>query len=406
LLSTVVVVACELEEIPVDEGDPITVVHAVMRPDLPQQWVLVELSLTGALEESQETGFVPGSVGRPVSNAVVTVANTSFRDDPCGTSVTFDTQPQSPFAATNGVYWSPVGCPSMRPGDTLELRVEAPSGDVVTGSTVVPGINSVTLSAGGREELMPEDGFLFNRDTDTLIAVVDPVGGRALHVDVYEQIDQSRCCTSSFFVDSTAVTLPGTIPNIFEGDFDLDDEVPDLFRAGAFYGFTTAWTDQNYFDFARSMNSPLSGRGFINNLTGGMGLFGSMVAVVSRLRVTGTIDDPIEGRYRLTGEVAGVTVDVIWELYVRERTRDALAGLLEGTWVLGPVATNTSGDRGGGDGLSFRVSGSQDDPNDEGAGARLFLMGGRIDPAAPFPVTVLAPVLGEEEYVIEGRRLP
>lgn len=378
-----------------DEGDPITVVHAVMRPDLPQQWVLVETSLTGSFEAEEETGSVPGGVERPVTGARVHVANISFGADPCGPQVIFDAQPENAEDETAGVYWSPAGCPTMRPGDTLELRVETPGGPVVTGRTEVPGINGVTLRAGGREEIMPGPLFSFNRDTDTLVADVDPAAGRALQIEVGER----RSVRSSwFFVDSTSVTLPGTIPDFFDRDFDLDGDVPDLFLAGVYYEFTTAWTDQNYFDFVRSMNSPLSGRGFINELNGGMGLFGSLVAVTNELRVTGNTDDPIEGRYELSGILSGIPVEITWELYASAGVPRRLAGFVTGQWVFGNLDDYVIG---GIDPTNrFQVFLSQASGDDGHPGP--FLLRGQLSTGGPFAVTV---EFGQDVDTIEGRRI-
>lgn len=405
LLGATILAACELDEIVVDEGDPVTVVHAVMRPDLPQQWILVETSLTGSVEELDETGFVPGGVGRPVLRAVVTVANVTFSDDPCGPQVTFDADPADPRHQTAGVYWSPSGCPTMRPGDTLELRVDTPGGSTVTGSTEVPGILGATLRAGGREAGLPGPPFLFNRDTDTLIAEVDAVRGRALQIEITEQLEPfgPRSGTSQFFVDSAAVSLPGTIPNIFDNDFDLDDYVPALFAAGSAYDLTTAWTDRNYFDFVRSLNSPLSGRGFINNLTGGMGVFGSLVAVTSELRVTGTMNEPEEGFYRFTGTVAGVPVDIVWEVYIRtpeQQARYPFGGFVAGQWVFGDLDDNTFGFPTGGDGFLIYVS--QSDPASDVESPQPFVLTGRFRSGSSFPVEV---DVGSDEYSIQGIRI-
>ena len=67
--------------------------------------------------------------------------------------------------------------------------------------------------------------------------------------------------------------------------------------------------DTNYFDFTRSITNPLTGRGFINHLSGGIGVFGSIAPVTYELRVTAPQTDAREGIYRFTGNVAGSFVD-------------------------------------------------------------------------------------------------
>jgi hypothetical protein len=397
LVTAVAATSCELEEIPVDEGDPITVVNAVMRPDVEQQWVLVETSLTGASEDFNETGSVPGGVGRPVLDAFVTVANASFPGDPCGAQVAFDAEPVGSEDETAGVYWSPVGCPTMRPGDTLELRVETPDGTVVTGSTEIPGISGATLTAGGVEQAIPGQIFAFNRDVDTLVAEVDPIRGRALQIEVGER---GNARPSWVFVDSSSITLPGDIPNFFISDFDFDD-VPDLFLPGVYYDFTTAWTDRNYFDFVRSMNSPLSGRGFINNLEGGLGVFGSMVAVTNELRVVGNVDDPAEGRYQLSGVIDGVAVDITWELYTHATNFANLTGFVTGTWYFGDLDNYVTGrvdETNRFDARLFQEPGNDQDTRDP-----TFFLSGQLSPSGgTFPITVF---FRSEAYTIQGRRL-
>jgi hypothetical protein len=44
-------------------------------------------------------------------------------------------------------------------------------------------------------------------------------------------------------------------------------------------------TDTNYYDFVRSRSDPFTGRGFLNHLEGGIGVFGSVEAHTYYLRV-------------------------------------------------------------------------------------------------------------------------
>ena len=112
---------------------------------------------------------------------------------------------------------------------------------------------------------------------------------------------------------------------------------------------TVARPDTNYFDFLRSGNSPLSGRGFINHLDGGFGLFGSMVVAGNPLRAVGTIDDSRERTYRYRGELEGVQVDLQLEIYVGRPLRndaddrDRFAAFATGTWVYGPLDQSING---------------------------------------------------------------
>jgi hypothetical protein len=308
-----------------------------MRPDLQQQWVLVEQSLTGEQPVSEEAFRIPSQPpDLPILNAVVTVANRNLPSGPCGTPVVFTGRARVP-----GVYVAPRGCPQMRPGDTLDLRVATPEGIIVTGETVVAGVNAMYLGIGGDSVLIPAGELAFNRDRDTLRASVDPVSGRALQIDVRRlnaRLGSDRVTT--LFVDTNAVTLPGDLVNFFEED-DVGD---DVFVPGRDYLISVVYGDQNYWDFIISANDPFSGRGFRNRLEGGMGVFGSLVATTTPVQILGDLEDPREGAYRLRGTVSGVAVDVHWELYLTRPTDQAdFSAFVEGQWVFGALDGSIDG---------------------------------------------------------------
>ena len=327
--------ACELSEVTIAAGDPVVIVEAIMRPDLQQQWVLVEQSLTGEHSASEDAYPIPASPPDvPILNAMVTVANRSLPGDPCGTPVVFAEVPQDPnIEPVPGVYWAPPGCPQMRPGDSLELRVETAEGMIVTGETVVAGVNAMYLGIGGDSVLIPAGELAFNRDRDTLRAVVDPVSGRALQIDVRRlnvRLGSDRIMT--LYLDTNAVTLPGDLVNFF----DEDDAGDDVFVPGRDYLLLVVYGDKNYWDFAVSANDPFSGRGFRNRLEGGMGVFGSLVASTTPVQILGDLEDPREGVYHMRGSVSGVDVDLDWELYLARPADSAdFSAFVEGQWVFG-----------------------------------------------------------------------
>jgi hypothetical protein len=315
-----------------------------VRADQPQQWILLERTFTGTVS-GFATGFVPGSeVALPLEGADVTISNLSFPEDPCGASVRLLENAGPPGSLQPGVYWSPDACPTIRPGDTLELLVVS-GDDRVTGRTVIPGTNRMVLSTGSDSVMVPGPALEFNRDADTLLATVDPIGGRALIVEIRDRIfaetpDFKAEASSQFWVNGTALTVPGDFFDLEHFDDDEDDEpLLDLFNAGRWLAATLAYADQNFYDQLRSFNSPLTGRGFINNLDGGYGYFGSMTAARNNLRVIGNVDDPREGTYHMTGTVEGVAVSVDWELYLNSGTDDSeppFSSFVVGDWVFGP----------------------------------------------------------------------
>jgi len=201
----------------------------------------------------------------------------------------------------------------------------------------------MVLNTGGDSVLVPGPALEFNRDADTLLATVDPISGRALIVEIRDRVfaetpDFKAEASSQFWVDGTALTVPGDFFDLWHFDDDDDEPILDLFNAGRWLAATLAYADQNFYDQLRSFNSPLTGRGFINNLDGGFGYFGSMTAAQNNLRVIGNIDDPREGAYHMTGTVEGVAVAVDWQLYLNSGPDDSeppFSSFVEGDWVFG-----------------------------------------------------------------------
>lgn len=330
-----VVTACDLAETNVPSGESVVVVQAVMRPDRIQQYVVVERGYDGVLDPGNSPATVPAEPPQvPVDGAVVTVTNLDDSADPCG-ATRFDAPPASGFFAVRGAYWSPPGCPSMRPGDRLALRVLAPTGEVITGETVVPGFNGATITLRGATQQLGSDTLEFNRDRDTLGIAVDGSFFRALHIEVRRVAVRVGLQVSNFdrtllaFADTSAIRLPGTIRDLY------DKGVGDpTFLGGRYYVIATGVADTNYFDFARSRNDDITGRGFVNRLTGGIGVFGSLIAVTQPVRVTADQDDPREGRYHLEGLIDTVHVDLTLDVYLARATDSTDAsGFVDGAWM-------------------------------------------------------------------------
>ena len=356
----VVVSGCDLNEVVVPGGEPIVVVHGIVRPDLPEQFfgrqfIVVERSFTGAVNpvydpETGETRFhdddsltIPygGFPSTPLEGATVWVANLDFPDDPCGNTVPFQNDPGMPMLFTRpGVYWSPPSCPTLRPGDRLALRVETPEGQVVTGVTRIPGMEAAFLTVAGETVTFGTDHVTtFNRDRDTLRVRVQAYAGRLLQFEVRRNGDLTDFGTK-IYADTTAFALPANVVNTFV----LGDE-DDVFRAGRSYVVTLALTDSNYFDFARSENNRFTGRGFINRLEGGIGVFGSLVASSTMMRAVGDVDDPREGVYRMQGVFTdAVNVDLTWELYLARPTDSTeFSAFVEGRWLYRDIQTSADG---------------------------------------------------------------
>ena len=343
--------ACEFGETAIPDGEPIVVVNAVMRPAVQRQWIIVEQTLTGSEPSGTRDGRIPtGEPELPVTGATVTVVNVTFPSDPCGVVSFTEYPPVTDLLFASGIYWGTPDCPTMRAGDTLELRVETPNGETVTGVTQVPGVTDMFLRVEGLSVTLPGPTLELNRDLDTLEAAIERELGRAIQLEV-SRIDSAgnNVPTFWFAVDSNTMTLPGNMLDFmsaFTQDTDtLPDDLPPVFAAGRYYTVTVAQPDHNYFDFIRSGNLPLSGRGFINHLQGGMGVFGSMVTEENEVRVVGVLDDDREGTYNLSGTLLGTPVDVALELYVGEAFADStdLSAFVTGQWLHGAIDGSADG---------------------------------------------------------------
>jgi hypothetical protein len=392
VLATVTSASCEFGETVIPDGDPIVVVHAVLRPDLDTQWILVEQTLTGAGADSTG-GSIPGNPPQvPITEALVTVVNRSFTQDPCGVTQFTEAPLDLELVRSAGLYWGPLGCPTMRAGDTLELRVETLDGHAVSGRSEVPGAQATVLRVGGDSVLLPGPTLLFNRDVDTLEAEVRPIAGRAIQVEVHRSDSLGQPVpVTRLFVDSTLMTLPGNLTDflsvvIGEEDSTESEDAPPIFRAGRYHSVTVALTDDRYFDFSRSGNIPISGRGFVNHLEGGMGVFGAVVAESNMLKVVGDLDDEREGTYNMQGTVEGMSVDVDLELYVAATDRDssAAAAFVVGQWVLGGLDASSDGTV---TGDRFAVTIYQIEPSDSSTPSA-HLITGALRSGQPFAVDV------------------
>jgi hypothetical protein len=132
----------------------------------------------------------------------------------------------------------------------------------------------------------------------------------------------------SFFTDSTRVRLTGALRNL-----DLQ-ALPRVFFPGFPQAVTVSAVDANYYDWYRTNNDPFSGRGVINRVTGGFGVFGSLV----RLRfedfdVTAPQVEPEVGMFHIVPEQGTLTRVPSFELYMESRAaRDDQADALSGRY--------------------------------------------------------------------------
>jgi hypothetical protein len=132
----------------------------------------------------------------------------------------------------------------------------------------------------------------------------------------------------SFFTESTHVRLPGTLRNV-----DVP-ELPHVFFPGFIQAVTVSAVDSNYYDWFRTHDDEISGQGLINRVTGGLGVFGSLVRLgFDSVTITAPQTSPVEGNFQFygTAEEALGTRFISFDLYVespsaRSDQADAISG--------------------------------------------------------------------------------
>ena len=265
--------ACELTEVTIAEGDPRVIVQAVLSAGADEQFVIVERSLTGEVPANWTADAVPpGEPRLPITGATVTLVH----EGPSSCAVPTDTLTQR--EAGSGVYVTSTFC-ALEPQDRVRLTVVTPDGDVVTGTTTVPGARSVSVRLATDSASAVGQVLELDRQRDTIRVGIDAILARAMQLEVRWRDDPDEVAV--FLVsDSLGLALPGDLFNPFEGDSGKP-----VFEVGVEYSLTVAVTDTNYYDFVRSRSDPFTGRGFLNHLEGGIGVFGSVAAYTYYLRV-------------------------------------------------------------------------------------------------------------------------
>jgi hypothetical protein len=239
--------ACDSAFEPIPPEESHVLVHAVLDLGSPTQFVLLEHSLTN--EPPASTLRANITLETPTGTA------TARLDEDCCPSV---------------YELGPVELPSgLLPGATYTLRlVMLGSGDTITGTTTVPSAFPASN---------PTTVGTFNRLTDTLRLSWERVpGARSYQVSVmWDETRQGfpQVFTHSVFAD-TSIALPGTArEQSFDGEF--------LFPPGERVRVVVAAVDDNYYTYFHAQADPFAGSP-PSRLTGGLGVFGSVVPILIR----------------------------------------------------------------------------------------------------------------------------
>lgn len=326
LLLLPAVTACEIATDTVASPDPRVVVHAVLNPDAAEQVVLVESSLTGRVTIDSTVRFdaldpIRTAGGEPITNATVQL----FRDDQTNGVEAVETVRNN---RRTGRYTVPRDALIIEPGVRYRLRIQTADGREVTGETRVPGA-PVGWVPGAGEVVQPT---LLNRSVDTLRLNWSASDGARTYAIRVETPNGPWF----LFSDSTQFALSGTLRNFFVAD------LPSVFYPGFEQLVSVAAADVNFYDYNRSGNDPFGGTGLISSVQGGLGLFGSMLALERRnVSVTERDRFPLDARWVGDTGAGGIAEYDLWieapgtprsSVSGRERTglRRFLVGTLEG----------------------------------------------------------------------------
>ena len=285
------IAGCELPAINVPSNPTQVVIHGILTRDAATQTVLIERTLTG------ETGVIIGFVssgpnlepigaldaaepllsdgGVPERNAVVTLTL------PSGQVLTAPELANVPLAYSGaGVYRFALPGTSLVGGGTYTLRVVTTEGETVTAQTVIPAATPLATATLAT----------FNRDADTLRPSWSAVPGARNYLLTIDNTFQSWMA----FTDSTHATISGLLRNV------NTDRLTRVFLPGFRQTATVLAVDANMYDYYRSTNNGFTGAGVISHVSGGYGLFGSVVQIARYpLAVVAPTHLPIEGVFNL-----------------------------------------------------------------------------------------------------------
>jgi hypothetical protein len=324
---TTVVTSCELATVNIDRTPPAVVVHGVLNPSSTTQVVLLERTLTGAVN-IPDTSFdasdpIASAGGIPIFGASVQLIDSTGK-----TFTAAEDRTASANSKGSGVYRFLLPGSALVLGGRYQLRVHTQQGENVTAFTRVP--RALVRSAGGLTRTI-------NRDHDTLVVRWSVVmGARSYMVRV-----ESPFGPFFLFTDSTAIRLTGDLRNIFSNDFER------LFIPGFRQDITVGAVDSNFYDYYRTNNDPFTGSGIISRIEGGTGLFGSLVSLNNgTLTVIADQTEPSEGRFRLLTLPDQITNTFASQfvLYVESKpAREDLPTALSGRYTTSPPNVRADG---------------------------------------------------------------
>lgn len=320
---TLALAGCTFDEISVPKTTPMVVVHGVLNPATLSQVLMLERTLTGAVNVRDSvfdpTNPIASAGGVPVSGATAELIDSTGRitrgvEDKAGQN-----------GQGTGVYRFILTTP-LRTGARYQLHVRTVEGEDVTAETRLP--RPVTTSTGALSRN-------FNRDHDTLNILWNSASGaRAYALRV-----ESPFGPFFFFNDTTQFRITGDLRNLFSSDLQR------VLVPGFRQDILVAAVDSNFYDYYRTQNDPFTGSGIISRIKGGIGLFGSMVAMTSgTLNVTADQTEPIEGFWRAQVAPPDGILPLTLRLYIEsESARPDVPTAISGRYTTNPPNSRTDG---------------------------------------------------------------
>lgn len=321
---------CEIDKTSIPRTDALVALHAVLSATAPSQVVLLERTRNGSVQ----------LIAPPFDLADPVVSDEGIAES--GANITLVTPVGQTLAAREDVFTRGDGKGAgiyrfELPGSTLvrggvyRLTVRTSKGESLTAETTVP-VGAAAPAAEARS---------FDRASDTLTLEWPASPGARSYVVRVETPWGPR----TFFTDSTRVRLPGLLRNV-----DVDD-VPRVFVPGFPQAVTVSAVDGNYYDWYRTHDDALSGSGLVSRVSGGIGVFGSLVRLrFLDLHTVAPQAEPIAGRWRFAGSDAerATTPYLALEVYVespaaRSGQPDALSGRFDKRPSFGNPGCQTCG---------------------------------------------------------------
>lgn len=313
MTAALLLTACEFEKVEIPRPEQRVAMHGVLSASAPTQVVLLERTRNGSVSQFAP----PFDLGDPVVSdagiaemgAFVTLTTPSGQ-----TLIAREDNTTRGDGKGGGIYRFALPGDSLARSGTYRLSVRTIQGEVLTAETSVPAGVAATVA----------EQRVFDRARDTVV-IEWPAAPRARS---YFVRIETPFGPRSFFTDSTRVRLTGDLRNIEIAG------IPHVFIPGFPQAVTVSAVDSNYYDWYRTHNDVISGSGLINRVSGGIGVFGSLVRLrFQDFQVVAPQVEPEAGTFRFVGTVDEQisTPYSSVELYVESRAAradqaDALSG--------------------------------------------------------------------------------